>query len=494
MSTAIVWFRRDLRLADNPALCAAVQRHRHVLPVYIDDADAESPWAPGGASRWWLHHSLDSLHRDLQRLGARLILRQGASLEQLRQLIGQVGAGAVYWNRLYEPAFVARDKSIKEALREAGVQAESFNAALLFEPWQLKTAAGEPYRVFSPFWRNADARLQTRLAAGATPLPAPDALSMPEACADSGSLEGLDLLPRIAWDDGFHRAWTPGERGAHARLDAFAADAAAHYRQRRDHPAVNATSGLSSALHFGEVSPLQLVVCMQRLAASPAGAVSLANAEWFVRELGWREFAHHLLYHFARTPEFPLNERFAAFPWRPRHQYAADLGAWQRGRTGVPIIDAGMRQLWRTGWMHNRVRMIVASFLTKNLLIPWLEGARWFWDTLVDASLANNTLGWQWSAGCGADAAPYFRIFNPVRQSARFDAEGAYIHRWVPELAGLSGDALHAPWQAAPALLRGAGVVLGQTYPAPITDLAGSRARALAAYERIKGAQSAQSD
>lgn len=486
MSTALVWFRRDLRLADNPALSAALERHERVLPVYIDDADAESPWAPGGASRWWLHHSLASLEHHLRALGSRLILRRGGSLEQLSQLVTLTGAEAVYWNRLYEPAFVGRDKHVKEALRESGLIAESFNGALLFEPWQLKTGTGDPYRVFSPFWRNAQPRLQERLANGQVPLPAPTALSSPGKLPDSASLESLHLLPRIAWDAGFHQTWQPGEAQAHGRLQRFAGGPAARYREQRDLPAVDATSGLSPALHFGEVSPLQLVVRMQRLSASKPVAGIHANAEWFVRELGWREFAHHLLFHFPRTPEVPMYDKFGAFPWRARHEYAADLSAWQRGRTGVPIIDAGMRQLWRSGWMHNRVRMIVASFLTKNLLIPWLEGARWFWDTLVDANLANNTLGWQWSAGCGADAAPYFRIFNPVLQSAKFDADGDYIRRWVPELAKLSGDALHAPWQAKPAVLRAAGVALGQTYPQPIVDLAESRARALAAYERIK--------
>lgn len=487
MSIAIVWFRRDLRLADNPALSAAVERHERVLPVYIDDVDAESPWAPGGASRWWLHHSLAALDGDLRTRGGRLVFRQGRSLVQLRQLIARTGAEAVYWNRLYEPAFVARDKQIKETLREAGLTAESFNAALLFEPWQIRTGAGEPYRVFSPFWRNAEARLQQRLHTGEQPLPAPDRVQLPEAMPDGCPLESLELLPRIAWDIGFRAAWKAGEAEAHVRLSRFINGPAARYREQRDLPAVGATSGLSAPLHFGEVSPLQLVAGMRRLTATRTGAGVAANAEWFVRELGWREFAHHLLFHFPRTPEVPLVEKFAAFPWRPRHEYAADLGAWQRGRTGIPIVDAGMRQLWATGWMHNRVRMIVASFLTKNLLIPWLEGARWFWDTLVDASLANNTLGWQWSAGCGADAAPYFRIFNPVLQGTKFDPDGAYVRRWVPELARLQGDALQAPWQAKPAVLRAAGVALGQIYPLPIVDLAASRERALAAYGRIKG-------
>ena len=486
MDTAIVWFRRDLRLADNAALHAALERHERVLPVYIHDPDAESPWVPGGASRWWLHHSLTALEQSLRAVGAHLVVRDGETLETLRELIKLSGASAVYWNRLYEPAFVERDKQVKDALRVQGLSAESFNAALLVEPWILKTGGGDPYRVFSPFWRNASPRLQEQLMSGRAPLPPPDQVQMPDAEIDSLSIDSLKLLPRIAWDSGFYAHWQPGEIGAHQKLERFAEDAAAHYREQRDLPAVDATSGLSPALHFGEVSPLQLVTRMERLSSANTQAGVRANAEWYVRELGWREFAHHLLFHFPRTPEAPLYEKFAPFPWRPRREYAADLAAWQRGRTGFPIIDAGMRQLWATGWMHNRVRMIVASFLTKNLLIPWQEGARWFWDTLVDASLANNTLGWQWSAGCGADAAPYFRIFNPVLQSAKFDAEGDYIRLWVPELANVPADAIHAPWQAKSGVLAKAGVRLGQEYPAPIVDLAASRDRALAAYAHIK--------
>ena len=487
MSTALVWFRRDLRLADNPALSAALDRHERVLPVFIHAPEEEAPWTPGAASRWWLHQSLVALGDSLRALGAPLVLRQGESLATLRELVRQTGAAAVYWNRLYEPAIVVRDQHVKQALREDGLDARSFNGALIHEPWELKTGSAEPYRVFTPYWRNAQGKMSAAMAAGRRPGGAPDAIRAPDPVPVSRAIQELGLLPRIAWDRGFYEHWTPGESGAHARLEGFCDEGAAQYRERRDLPAVDATSRLSAALHFGEVSPLQLVARLERLKAQEPGAGVHANAEWYVRELGWREFAHHLLYHFPHTPDMPMYERFARFPWRPRHEFAPELAAWQRGRTGVPIIDAGMRQLWHTGWMHNRVRMIVASFLTKNLLIPWQEGARWFWDTLVDASLANNTLGWQWSAGCGADAAPYFRIFNPVLQSAKFDEHGAYLHRWVPELKALQGDALHAPWQAKPGMLGLAGVKLGQTYPAPVVDLAASRDRALAAYERIKG-------
>jgi deoxyribodipyrimidine photo-lyase len=485
MSTALVWFRRDLRLADNPALHHALERHERVVCVYVHDPDAEAPWAPGAASRWWLHHSLAALDASLDALGATLLIRQGPALTRLRSLVKECGAEAVYWNRLYEPGFVERDRHVKEALRADGKTAESFNGALLVEPHSIRTGAGEPYRVFTPYWRNAQARLQQELESGRAPRPAPTKIPSIERMPASTPLADLGLLPRVAWDRGFHDSWAPGEEGAHARLERFAGPAIATYRQARDRPSVDGTSGLSAALHFGEVSPLQLVARMQRVTAQGAGLQ--ANAEWFVRELGWREFAHHLLFHFPRTPEAPLHERFDAMPWRPLREHASDLIAWQRGRTGVPIVDAGMRQLWRSGWMHNRVRMIVASFLTKNLLIPWVEGARWFWDTLVDANLANNTLGWQWTAGCGADASPYYRIFNPVLQSAKFDAAGDYIRRWVPELARLPDDAIHAPWQARAGVLSKARVQLGRDYPQPIVDLAASRARALAAYDQVKG-------
>ncbi|HKY92482.1 MAG TPA: deoxyribodipyrimidine photo-lyase [Nevskiaceae bacterium] len=489
MSTALVWFRRDLRIADQPALAAAVARHDHVVPVYVFAPDEEVPWAPGAASRWWLHHSLAALGASLEALGAPLILRHGASLAELRALVRDTRADAVYWTRLYEPAVVARDRHVKRALRDDGLQVESFNAALLCEPFETRTTSGQPYRVFTPFFRSGAAKLAASLASGRAPVAGPTRLVPVKPQPASLPLDALGLLPKIGWDRGFYAEWTPGEDGAHARLEAFCDGGLSEYRAGRDLPAIDATSRLSAALHFGEVSPLSLVARLERLAAERHAAGLRANAEWFVRELWWREFAHHLLFHFPRTPEEPLVERFAQLQWRRRTEYAADLVAWQRGRTGIPIVDAGMRQLWQTGWMHNRVRMLVASFLTKNLLVPWQEGARWFWDTLVDASLANNTLGWQWTAGCGADAAPYFRIFNPVLQGRKFDADGAYVRRYVPELARLSE--VHAPWEAASDLLDTGGVRLGHSYPRPVADLAASRARALEAYEPVRNARGA---
>lgn len=471
-STGLVWFQRDLRLADNPALAAACTRHEHVVPVYIHAPEEEAPWQPGGASRWWLHHSLAALQKSCDKLGAPLIIRQGDSLTELRQLIRETGAKDVYWNRLYEPALLARNKRVKEALRADGIAAESFNAALLFEPWEMKTlAAGEPYRVFTPFYKAMLPRLPARAV-----VPAPRKLQSPKKVLDSLPLEALDLLPKIPWDQGFHAHWTPGEAGAQQRLEQFCMGTLTRYKDARDLPAANATSRLSAHLHFGEISPVQIHArCLRLMAENPNPGV-LKNTEGYIREVIWREFAHHLLFHYPHTPGQPMYEKFAAFPWRKN--YADDLRRWQRGQTGFPIVDAGMRELWHSGIMHNRVRMIVASLLTKNLLIPWQEGARWFWDTLVDASLANNTLGWQWTAGCGADAAPYFRVFNPVLQSNKFDAEGTYIRRWVPELAALIAKDIHAPWELAQP---------PKDYPAPMVDLPVSRDRALAAYQDIRG-------
>ena len=469
MSAAIVWFRRDQRLADNPALAAALESHDQVLPVYIDAPDEEAPWQPGAASRWWLHHSLKALDGDLRKRGAALHVCRGATLKTLRALIGKCDASAVYWNRLYEPALVARDARIKDALRGDGIDAKSFNAALLFEPWDIATGQHTPYKVFTPFWRNARARLALR-----APSRAPRRIAMPR--VDNGlDIEALGLLPAIAWDSAIAKRWTPGEAGAHMALDRFLDAHVGDYAERRDFPGERGTSRLSPHLHFGEISPMQIAVALE--SASHGSAKRRAGGEAWLRELGWREFSHHLLYHFPESTDRNLDPNFDAFRWaRPS---PARLRRWQQGRTGIPIVDAGMRELWASGWMHNRVRMLVASFLTKNLRQHWLVGARWFWDTLVDADLANNTQGWQWTAGSGADASPYFRIFNPVTQGRRFDADGAYVRRWVPELAAFDGAAIHQPWKD-PARMRAVG------YPKPMVDLDASREAALAAYRACK--------
>jgi deoxyribodipyrimidine photo-lyase len=475
--TAIVWFRRDLRLTDNPALTAACEQARHVVALYVHAPEEDGEWAPGGASRWWLHHSLARLDASLRARGGRLVLRRGESLAVLQDVVRETGAESVFWNRLYDPARVAHDTRIKAALREAGLACESFNATLLHEPWEIRTGQGEPYRVFTPFWRTCAARLDALPAPLAAPVAVPVAPAAPQGLA----LDELALRPRIRWDAGLHEAWTPGEAGALAQLEAFTDGALADYAEGRNRPDRPETSRLSPYLHFGEVGPRQcLAATRNAVAGRPAAR---ASADSFVRELGWREFAHHLLHHFPNTPVAPLDTRFDAFPWEPNDAW---VEAWQRGRTGYPIVDAGMRELWHTGWMHNRVRMIAASLLTKNLRQPWLKGAQWFWDTLVDADLANNTLGWQWTAGCGADAAPYFRVFNPMLQSERFDPDRAYLRRWLPELARLPDRWIHCPWEAPAAVLAEAGVALGRDYPRPVVDFRDSRAAALASYGSIK--------
>ena len=465
MSKALVLFRRDLRLADNPAWSAACAEHAQVLPVFIH-ADDDGAWSPGAASRWWLHHSLSALDKDLRAARAALHLCRGEPLHLLRELIAQSGASAVYWNRLYEPTTIKRDTDLKGALQEGGIAVHSYNAALWCEPWQIATQQGQPYKVFTPYWRNLRPQLQP-----IEPLPPPQVPGW-QALPDSLPIEALDLLPRIDWAAGMRDNWQPGEAGAHELLEIFADDAIGDYAHARDLPARHGTSRLSPHLHFGEISPRQIYDELDRRARA-TDAKRRPDIEPYLRELGWREFAHHLLYHFPHTPSDNFNSRFNQFSWAPADP--ALLERWQQGRTGIPLVDAGMRELWHTGWMHNRVRMIVGSFLTKNLRQHWQHGAHWFWDTLVDADLASNTLGWQWVAGCGADAAPYFRVFNPVTQAKKFDPDGVYLRRWLPELADASLSLLHEPWKDA-ALLKRSG------YPAPLVDLGQSRQQALNAY------------
>jgi deoxyribodipyrimidine photo-lyase len=410
------------------------------------------------------------------------VLASGESSREISRLVELTGAGAVYWNRRYEPAAVARDREIKARLAQAGLDARSFNGALLFEPHTVENKQGGPFQVFTPFWRHC---LQL-------PVPAPlplrrDGLSRPvPKWPPSPAVPALGLLPRVRWDAGLAQAWEPGEKGGARRLRRFVSGPIGDYGTTRDRPDLDGTSGLSPWLHFGELSPRQAWAAVRALSTDTGVFPPSAGAEVFLRELGWREFAHHLLFHFPSTPESPLRPEFGRFPW------AADPGgamllAWRRGRTGYPIVDAGMRQLWATGWMHNRVRMVAASFLVKHLRLSWTEGARWFWDTLVDADLASNTLGWQWSAGCGADAAPYFRIFAPVRQGLRSDPAGDYVRRYVPELARLPTEHLHAPWEAPGPVLAAAGVRLGETYPRPIVEHAAARAAALEAFRSLRG-------
>ncbi|MGV8960309.1 MAG: cryptochrome/photolyase family protein [Stenotrophomonas sp.] len=468
MSVALVWFRRDLRLQDNPALQAAIAAGHDPLPVYVHAPDEEGAWAPGAASNAWLHRSLTRLDADLRARGSQLVVRRGPSAQALQQLIAETGAQAVYWNRKYEPATHARDAAIKRELREQGVLVESHNGSLLFEPWEVATQQGGPYKVFTPFWRNALTRWKLQPLAGA---PA----SLPPPPVGGLALDDLRLAPLVSWDTGFWEHWQPGEAGAAEALEVFIEGALQGYRQERDRPDRVGTSLLSPHLHFGEIAPWRIAAALE----PQRSARNDSDIDGYLRELGWREFCYHLLHHFPHTSERDLNPRFAHFAWAS--PAAEVIDAWQRGRTGIPIVDAGMRELWATGYMHNRVRMIVASYLCKHLRVHWREGARWFWDTLVDADLANNSMGWQWVAGTGADAAPYFRIFNPVTQAQKFDPETRYITRWVPELAALPLKARFAPWLS-PALLADK----APGYPRqPLVDLAQGREAALAAYQRL---------
>ena len=478
---SLLWFRLDLRLADNPALCAATACGAPVIPVFIWAPEEEAPWPPGAASRAWLNQSVRALEADLANRGSRLIIRRGPTLEAMRQLIIDTGAGAVFWHRRCEPAQRLQEIQVMDLARSRGVEAGVFNGALLHEPSALVNKGGRPFRVFTPFWRTwldeADPPV---------PLPVPRRLPAPKKWPDSLPLAALELRPRLPWEARILSGWRPGTGGAMVALERFLTQALLDYPDRRDFPGHTGTSRLSPHLHFGEISPRQAWHAIRQFAEARSIPVQRWQHWQFITELGWREFAHHVLWHFPYVAERPLHEEYARFPWR---EDATRLAAWQHGITGVPLVDAGMRELWATGWMHNRARMIAASFLAKNLLISWHDGARWFWDTLVDADLANNTLGWQWSSGCGADAAPFFRVFNPVTQGERFDADGHYTQSWVPELARLPRVWIHRPWKAPATVLESAGIELGQTYPEPIVNLAISRAVALDAFRRFKARQ-----
>ena len=472
MGHALVWFRRDLRLADNPALWAALDAGLAPIPVYIHAPDEEAPWQPGAASCTWLARSLRALDADLRALGSRLLVLRGPSLAALDLLLEASGAEAVHWNRLYEPATRARDGAVKQALRARGCEVHSHNAALLAEPWTVATQGGEPYRVFTPFWRNAGQGI-----AAVAPRAAPTHLPPVPESLQGLQVEALALEPLLRWDEGFWTRWQPGEAGAHDLLDAFIEGAAHGYGEQRNLPDRAGTSRLSPHLHFGEISPRQIA---RRVLDARSPTIPEADRTRYLAELGWREFSHHLLFHFPHSAERDLTPKFERFSWVEPDPVV--LQRWQQGRTGIPLVDAGMRELWHTGWMHNRVRMLVASVLTKNLRYHWRHGARWFWDTLVDADLAQNTQGWQWSAGTGADAAPYFRIFSPTAQAERFDPEGRYIRRWVPELAKVPTPALFEPWTHAETLRT-----LAPDYPdAPVVDLRATREAALLAYQRAK--------
>ena len=473
--TVLVWFRRDLRLADHAALSAAAASGLPVIPVYILDDETPGAWRMGGASRWWLAGSLRALAENLEKLGSRLILRRGQTEQVFRRLIAETGATAIFFTRGYEPFQRALEERLKSVL-EGAAELRRFGGQILFEPEKILNAAGEPFRVYSPFYKAL-----TKREAPPRPLPAPSTLPSPSSWPQSESLESFGLEPKAPdWAGGIRAAWTPGEAAASARLRLFIGKALSKYHDERNNPGSDSTSRLSPYLAFGEISPRQIWNAVVT-AAEAAGQSSFSEA--YLREIAWREFSYHLLFHFPDMPEKAFRPEFESFPYREDGRI---LRAWQKGQTGYPIVDAGMRQLWQTGWMHNRVRMIVASFLIKHLLQPWQAGQAWFWDTLVDADLASNSASWQWVAGSGADAAPYFRIFNPVLQGEKFDPEGDYVREFCPELGKLPASLIHKPWEGGADLLARCNVSLGKTYPLPMVTHAAARERALAAFARLR--------
>ncbi len=483
-SPAIVWFRDDLRLADHPALHAAVVSKRPLICFYVFDEESEGLRPHGGASKWWLHGALAALDEALTVKGGELIIFRGAAAPILERFAAETKAAAVYWNRRYDEAGRAVDTKIKAALKERGILAESFNASLLHEPWEVMSKTGTPFRVFSAYWRAACGKGEpdSSLAAPCNLVfhAVPDQLQ-----AERVSLNDLKLYPKKPdWAGGLRETWAPGEKAAQTALTQFLTSGLSGYSVLRDRPDRAATSQLSPYLRFGHISPRQIWHAAKDALASGASAANGKDLEKFLSELGWREFSYHLLFYNPGLATQNLQPRFDAMPWRSDMQA---LRAWQRGETGYPIVDAGMRELWTTGWMHNRVRMIVASFLAKHLLIDWREGEAWFWDTLVDADPANNAASWQWVAGSGADAAPYFRIFNPTLQGEKFDPDGAYVNQWVPELAGLPPNLIHKPWKATALQLLAADVDLGVSYPRPIVGHDVARQRALASFKGISG-------
>lgn len=468
MSTALFWFRQDLRLNDNPAFFEACTKYDKVIPLYILDGKNS---VLGEAQAWWLHHSLLALKNSLRKkLGLNLILKKGDPKEIILELTHSLSINAVYWNRCYEPASIARDKKIKTTLLENSIDVLSFNANLFHEPWTISNKNGEFFKVFTPYWKTCRQNLISQPAKILTHNPA-------SVEVNSEELNEWKLLPSLNWASQFPTYWTPGEEGAQHRLNEFISNFLNGYKINRDIPEKQATSHLSPHLHFGELSPWAILRAVEQAKLDPG--CDLAGAEHFLSELGWREFSYYLLYHVPSLPSQNFKNEFDSFPWQNDEQL---LTRWQKGMTGYPIIDAGMRELWATGYMHNRVRMIAASFLTKDLFIDWRLGADWFLNTLVDADLANNSASWQWVAGCGADAAPYFRIFNPILQSQKFDPNGAYIRRWIPELSSLSNDTIHAPWESANAL----SLYNKIDYPKPIINHNEARSKALAYYSQLK--------
>jgi deoxyribodipyrimidine photo-lyase len=466
----IFWFRQDLRLSDNPGLIAAAQ-NSSVIPIYILDEDSAKDLKMGSASKWWLHHSLRKLNESLS---GRLNFYIGDSQTIISNIVKQHKVKNIYWNRCYEPWRIKQDTNIKAYFHQQNIQCKSFNGSLLWEPWEIKKNDGTVYKVFTPFYRNGCLKASNPR----EPLP-PPTLNILKDSSNSTNLDDLKLLPSINWHDFMEKTWHIGEEAAKLRLMEFIEEGLDGYKEQRNYPNKKNVSRLSPYLHFGEISPNQ--VWHSAMLHGQIKNLTI-DLDHFCSELGWREFSYYLLYHFPELPYKNFQDKFDNFPWITDEKL---LKAWQQGKTGYPIVDAGMRELWSTGYMHNRVRMIVGSFLVKNLLIHWHHGERWFWDCLIDADLASNSASWQWIAGSGADAAPYFRIFNPVLQGEKFDALGQYTKKYIPELNNLPNKYLFTPWLAPISILNEANIKLGYDYPNPIIDIDSSRKRALEAYKSL---------
>ena len=469
---SIMWFRQDLRVKDNPALNAACASG-NIIPIYIYDTKTPDGREPGGASKWWLHHSLSSLNK---RLNGHLQIFKGDAETIVLSLMETFDVKHIYWNRCYDPWQINRDKAIKKKLIEKGAQPQSFNGALLWEPMKVLKKDKTPYRVFTPYYRKGCLNVEPPRYPESTP----SRITYADVKNKGDSIDSLTLLPSLDWASNFPNHWHPGEEGAADKLATFIQQGARSYKDKRDIPSVTGTSQLSPHLHFGEISPNQIWYAIK----DKFGHSEDKSIDTYLSELGWREFSYYLLFHFPTLPNKNFNEKFDKFNWRSDNKA---LRAWQQGNTGIPIVDAGMRELWQTGYMHNRVRMIVGSFLVKNLLLSWHEGEKWFWDCLLDADLASNSASWQWVAGTGADAAPYFRIFNPILQGEKFDKQGKYVRKYCPELKDLPDKYIHKPWETPPIIAKEANLELGTHYPKPIVDLKASRERALDAFQQLKG-------
>lgn len=472
----IVWFRKDLRLHDNESLWEAAKQGI-IIPVFIWSEEEEREYATSEAARWWLHHSLIALENELEAHGLSLIVRQGSSVDQLASICEQTKADAIYFNERYEPSIMNRDRAITEKLHSFTNEVRSFSSNLLFTPGDLLNQKNEPYKVFTSFWKRTMRESVNR------PHPIPASIVPYGKAIPSLQVEGLSLLPLNPWHEKFHIYWEPGEKGAIKRWQQFVDEGLSYYVEERDIPSARSVSLLSPHLVWGDISVRSIWHAAQRLRDEDMEEYMQSPIDAFLRQLIWREFAYHQLIHYPAMLNHPLREKFKGFPWQGTDE---ELSNWQKGMTGYPLVDAGMRELWETGAMHNRVRMVVASFLVKHLLISWVNGSEWFQETLVDFDPASNAMGWQWVAGTGIDAAPYFRIFNPILQSQKFDSEGLYIRKWVPELEQLPSQYIHEPWKAPGNILLESGIVLGKTYPLPIIDHSFARIRALEAYVQVK--------